>query len=326
MPKVVISNDKLTAIGDAIRTEAKHNRKMTLDEMNSSLTLFADTSTGTISSKEIVSGYSAYSQDQKISGSITNYDGSYENGITNISNVEQSTPRISMSTGGVITATNTQQGGIVAAGTKTATYQMTSYGKQTLTPGTTNKTLKKERFVSWDITIKGDSNLIRDNIMYWTTLFNIEWNFTKDATATEEDVTLGKTFYSKWKLLTGTREDFVKSSTESAYYGESITISDWKKSMGCQITGKHEDGLGTIVLVVYSLTWSSDTIRLTNLIWWSVSTIFVYNNQISIADDVGMTTPSYTHKEYSTGIKSILIVPFFGSSSDDWIEVAYWRY
>ena len=57
--------------------------------------------------------------------------------------VTQATPSISVSTGGLITASATQSAGKVAAGTKSATQQMTTQAAQTITPGTTSKTKDK---------------------------------------------------------------------------------------------------------------------------------------------------------------------------------------
>jgi hypothetical protein len=207
MPKIVVSNDKLTAIGNAIRAEKNSTQKMTLNQMNTELQMFADTDTGTISSKEVVSGYSAYSQGQKINGSITNYTGTYEDGVSgNVAPVEQATPKITISTSGVITATNNQQGGYVKAGTKTSNEYMKTYGSQTFTPKSTNQTLLKNHYLTGDITIKGDSNLTNANIMSGKTLFGKSGTYTGDATATIKDVAEGKTFYSKGQLLTGTRK------------------------------------------------------------------------------------------------------------------------
>ena len=54
--------------------------------------------------------------------------------------VAQATPAISVSSGGLITATATQEAGAVAAGTKSATRQLTTKGGTTITPGDAEQT------------------------------------------------------------------------------------------------------------------------------------------------------------------------------------------
>ncbi len=56
-----------------------------------------------------------------------------------IEEVEQATPSISVSSGGLITASATQEAGKVAAGTKSATKQLTTQGAKTVTPTTSEQ-------------------------------------------------------------------------------------------------------------------------------------------------------------------------------------------
>ena len=68
--------------------------------------------------------------------------------------VEQATPSISVSSGGLITATATQEAGVVAAGTKTATRQLTTKGGTTITPGDAVQTaVPAGTFVTGDILV-----------------------------------------------------------------------------------------------------------------------------------------------------------------------------
>lgn len=87
--------------------------------------------------------------------------------------VEQATPEISVSTGGLITASATQQAGVVAAGTKTATQQLTAQAAQTITPGTTDKTITSGRYLTGTQTIKGDANLVANNIRSGVSIFGV---------------------------------------------------------------------------------------------------------------------------------------------------------
>lgn len=69
-------------------------------------------------------------------------------------NVEQATPTISVSSGGLITASATQEAGVVAAGTKSATKQLTTKGATTITPTDAEQTaVSAGTFVTGDIVV-----------------------------------------------------------------------------------------------------------------------------------------------------------------------------
>lgn len=68
--------------------------------------------------------------------------------------VAQATPTISVSSGGLITATATQEAGAVAAGTKSATRQLTTKGGSTITPGDAEQTaVSAGTYVTGDIKV-----------------------------------------------------------------------------------------------------------------------------------------------------------------------------
>lgn len=85
----------------------------------------------------------------------------------------QATPSISVSSGGLITASATQSAGYVAAGTKNATKQLTVQAAQTITPGTSNKTIASGRYLTGTQTIKGDANLKAANIAKGVSIFGV---------------------------------------------------------------------------------------------------------------------------------------------------------
>ena len=88
--------------------------------------------------------------------------------------VEQATPTITLNTTtGLITATATQAEGYVAAGTKSATYQLAFQAAQTITPGTTNKTIPANTYLGGVQTIKGDVNLVASNIVSGKSIFGV---------------------------------------------------------------------------------------------------------------------------------------------------------
>lgn len=101
------------------------------------------------------------------------YDGLSQVTVNAMPTATQATPSISVSSGGLITASATQSAGYVAAGTKSATKQLTVQAAQTITPGTSNKTIASGRYLTGTQTIKGDANLKAANIAQGVSIFGI---------------------------------------------------------------------------------------------------------------------------------------------------------
>ena len=100
-------------------------------------------------------------------------DGSIVTGT--LPEVIQATPTISVSSGGLITASATQSGGIVEGGSKSATKQLPTQAAKTVTPGTTNQTaVASGRYTTGAVTVKGDANLKAENIAEGVSIFGIE--------------------------------------------------------------------------------------------------------------------------------------------------------
>lgn len=88
-----------------------------------------------------------------------------------------------------------------------------SQGAQTITPGTSNKTIASGKYLSGTQTIKGDSNLKAENIRDGYSIFGVTGTYvgssssegldTSDATATANDILSGKTAYVNGAKVTG---------------------------------------------------------------------------------------------------------------------------
>lgn len=99
-------------------------------------------------------------------------DGSTVTG--SLSEVAQATPGISVSSSGLITASVTQSGGIVTAGTKSATKQLTTQSAKTVTPGVSSKTaVASGVYTTGVVTVSGDSNLVAGNIKSGVSIFGV---------------------------------------------------------------------------------------------------------------------------------------------------------
>lgn len=99
-------------------------------------------------------------------------DGSVVTGT--LPEVEQATPSISVSSGGLITATAAQVGGIVADGTKSATQQLTTQGAKTVTPSTSTQTaVASGRYTTGAVQVAGDANLKPENIVNGKSIFGV---------------------------------------------------------------------------------------------------------------------------------------------------------
>lgn len=105
------------------------------------------------------------------------YDGLSQVTVSAMPTATQATPSISVSSGGLITASATQSAGYVAAGTKSATKQLTVQAAQTITPGTADKTIASGRYLTGTQTIKGDSNLLASNIKSGVSIFGVDGTF-----------------------------------------------------------------------------------------------------------------------------------------------------
>lgn len=114
------------------------------------------------------------------------YDGLSQVTVNAMPTATQATPSISVSSAGLITASATQSAGYVAAGTKSATKQLTTQAAQTITPGTSDKTIASGRYLTGTQTIKGDANLVAGNIKSGVNIFGVSGTLTEGEDVTAE--------------------------------------------------------------------------------------------------------------------------------------------
>ena len=92
----------------------------------------------------------------------------------NTPQVEQATPSISVSSGGLITAKTEQEKGYVPGGTKSSTKQLPTQAAKTVTPTTTNQTaVASGRYTTGDVDVAGDANLKAENIAEGVSIFGV---------------------------------------------------------------------------------------------------------------------------------------------------------
>lgn len=136
--------------------------------------------TGTIPTKTTDDLYS-------VGNAVIVPEGYYEDtAIKEITKVTQATPSISVDSSGLITASSTQEvEGFVIAGTKTGTKQLTTQSAQTITPSTSNKTISSGRYLTGTQTIKGDENLVSENIKNGVSIFGVIGTYKPEDTGME---------------------------------------------------------------------------------------------------------------------------------------------
>ena len=168
---------------------------------------FVDTSDGTLSNgNQMLSGYTAYSNGTKYTGSIASKSGSdltVSGATVTVPAGNYASQATKSVASGTVTAPSTITGSsaTVTAGTNTLTLSktvsvtpsvttagyvssgtagdssveltasVTTQGATTVTPGTSNQTISSGTYLTGDITVSGDSDLVASNIVYGKNIF-----------------------------------------------------------------------------------------------------------------------------------------------------------
>lgn len=151
---------------------------------------YVDLSSDTVTADKMLSPYTAHDANGEIitgtiptktrdnisvSGpTVTIPSGYYSGSYTKVvANANQATPSISVNSSGLITASSTQSEGYVAAGTTSTTKQLTTKAAATITPSTTDQTIASGKYLTGAQTIKGDANLVAENIKAGVSIFGV---------------------------------------------------------------------------------------------------------------------------------------------------------
>jgi hypothetical protein len=147
-----------------------------------------DTSDATATAAEILADKTAYVNGEKIIGTMPT--------------VEQQAPMIIVNqTNGLITATAPISSGYVSGSVVSSTYQMAFQSAQTITPSTVDRTISANTYLGGVQTIKGDSNLVPENIVKGKKIFGVSGNYSSGA---GDEIVV--------KLLTGRLESYTNTT------------------------------------------------------------------------------------------------------------------
>lgn len=158
-----------------------------------------------------------------------------------LATVTQATPSITVNSSGLITASATQSAGYVASGTKSATKQLPTKSAATITPGTSNQTIAAGTYLTGTQTIKGDANLVADNIKSGVSIFGVTGTASGGGgSGSTETCTFNVTLTNTSRFLLLVYLDInnnvvIRNAQNPVFTGESIIMA--KKPFLAQYSG-----------------------------------------------------------------------------------------
>ena len=273
-----------TAEQEVVPTAGKFLSKVTVggdanlvaDNIKSGVSIFGvqgtltslDTSDADATAENIDSGKTAYVKGQKITGTSTKVNTSDANAVAG----DIATGKTAYVNGVKLTGTHTCPPGLdTSDANATATDILTgktayvngskvtgtipSVEAATITPGTLDQTISAGQYVAGAQTIKGEPNLLAENIKKDVAIFGVTGTYeatstgidTSDATATANQILQGATAYVKGAKVTGT---YVPLNTSDAN-ATAADIATGKTAYvnGKKITGTHTCAPTTVTAV-----------------------------------------------------------------------------
>ena len=200
-----------------------------------------DTSDANITAADVRSGKVGYGKDGKIVGAAPD--------------VAVPTPVISVSSGGLITASATQNTGFVAGGSANATQQLPTQNALTIQPRTFTQSVQGQHYLLGDIDVLGDANLKPENIKDGVTIFGVNGT-AKVENRTPSSVTILNTsrydFYVGYVPISGdTQVAYISakdSDTIQTFIGAWVCFSSAdgyayisKLVSGCSVIGPSQN-------------------------------------------------------------------------------------
>lgn len=181
--------------------------------------------------------------------------------------VEVATPTISVSAGGLITASTQQGKGYVPGGSKSATQQLPTQGAKTVTPTTTEQiAVASGTYTTGDIKVAGDANLVAENIAEGVSIFGVQGAFAgggiEQANVSISNYIIGNTYIThltselqpstatigyEEKSYTCAKNTFIIVRTGPDTPMDKYTI----KATGANLIQKYSGSAGSEVLVFY---------------------------------------------------------------------------
>ena len=128
----------------------------------------------------VPTGTARTSSDVSVSGpTVTIPAGLYSSQVTKtVSSGSVPNPSISVSAGGLITASYTPTPGYISTSTtKSATQQLSTKSAQTYTPGTSNQTISSGQYLTGTQTIQGDASLVASKIKHGESIFGVTGSY-----------------------------------------------------------------------------------------------------------------------------------------------------
>lgn len=124
--------------------------------------------------------------------------------------VEVATPTISVSAGGLITATTQQGKGYVPGGSKSATQQLPTQGAKTVTPTTTEQiAVASGRYTTGDVKVAGDANLVAENIAEGVSIFGVTGTMAGGGSSTATVTIVAQTVSELGVYVSTPEGDFI---------------------------------------------------------------------------------------------------------------------